>query len=178
MKLLLGLLSVLLLGSCQAMSEGFFSFTGYGIVYEDSQIDDSDSGSSFDEEDIDLRGYGGQVAFLTPIVDFTGAVETRDYENEGATEAKLGLRRRILEFWRMHPYLCADARFGFDLDTGVEESDYTGWDAGIGSLLNVTDHFFFDFKLVYEQTGEDIELPSEETGLDGLVGTVGLGFSL
>ncbi len=175
---LAALAAVAVCASCQSMSEGFFAFSAYGVVYEDTEIDDIDAGTSFDDDDVDLKGYGGQVAFMTPIVDFLGAVEVRDYEDEDAKEAKLGLRRRILEFWRLHPYIVADARFGFDLDTGVEESDYTGWDGGIGALLDVTEHIFLDFKLVYEQTGDDIELPSETTQIDGVVGTLGLGFSL
>ena len=30
----------------------------------------------------------------------------------------------------------------------------------------------------YEQTGDDIELPSEDTAIDGVVGTLGIGWSL
>lgn len=178
LRVLAGLAAFLPLAACQSMSEGFFAFSGYGVIYEDTEIDDTEAGTEFDEEDVELKGYGGQVAFMTPIVDFLGAVEVREYEGEDAKEGKLGLRRRILEFWRLHPYIVGDARFGFDLDTGIEESDYTGWDLGLGALLDVTEHLFLDFKLVYEQTGDDIELPSETTSLDGIVGTLGIGFSL
>ena len=177
-RLLAGLAALLPLAACQSMSEGFFAFSGYAVVYEDTEVDDIDAATDFDDEDVDLKGYGGQVAFMTPIVDFLGAVEVRDYDGAEAKEAKLGLRRRIFEIWRLHPYIVGDARFGFDLDTGVEESDYTGWDLGLGGLLDVTDHLFLDFKLVYEQTGDDIELPSESTAIDGIVGTVGVGWSL
>ena len=178
LRLLAGLAAFLPLAACQSMSEGFFAFEAYGVVYENTEIDDTDAGTDFDDEDVDLSGYGGQVAFMTPIIDFLGSVEVREYESEEAKEAKLGLRRRFLEIWRLHPYIVGDARFGFDLDTGIEESDYTGWDLGLGALLDLTDHLFLDAKLVYEQTGDDIELPSEDTAIDGVVGTLGIGWSL
>jgi hypothetical protein len=168
--------TVLFLSSCQSMS-GLLQVSGHAIVYEDTEVDDIDAATSFDEEDLDLKGYGGQVAVLTPIVDVLGGIDRREYSGEEVTEGRLGLRRRFFEIWMLHPYIVGDARFGFDLDTGIEESDYTGWDLGLGALLDLGEHFFLDFKLVYEQTAEDIELPSGDTSLDGIVGSVGLGFA-
>ena len=171
------LVACVLFSACQSMSEGILAVEARAVVYEDSEIDDFDAATEFGEEDLDLSGYGLEAAFMTPIVDFIGGIDQREYEDEKATEARLGLRRRILEFWRLHPYIAADLRYGIDLDTGTDEVDYTGWDAGIGALLDLTDHLFLDFRLVYEETGDDIEIGDEETSIGGIVGSVGLGWS-
>lgn len=163
--------------ACQSMSEGILAVEARAILYEDSQIDDFDAASNFGDDNVDLTGYGIEAAFMTPILDFIGGIDQREYEDEKATELRLGLRRRFLELWRVHPYIAADLRYGFDLDTGTDEADFTGWDAGIGALLDVTDHFFLDFRLVYEATGDDIDVAGEDTSIDGVVGTFGLGWS-
>ena len=169
---------VLGLGACQSLSEGLVSLTARAVLYDDAEIDDFDAATSFEEEDVELSGYGLQAAVMTPILDVTAAVDRREFEDEEVDELSLGVRRRFLEIWRLHPYVAADLRFGFDLDTGFDEEDYTGWDAGVGLLLDLTDHLFLDGRLVYERTSDDIALPGGDTHLDGIVGTVGLGFSL
>ncbi len=167
----------LLATACQSMSEGVLAVEGRAIVYNDTSVDpdDIDSSTSFDEEDVDTSGYGGQVAFMTPIVDFVGGIDWREFQDEQVTELSLGLRRRVLEFWRLHPYIEANIREGSGLDTGDDETDYTGWNAGIGAILDVTENLFVNFRLMYEVT--PIDLPNGETDIDGIIGTLGVGFS-
>ncbi|MGB0331103.1 MAG: hypothetical protein ACPGPE_04725 [Planctomycetota bacterium] len=53
---------------------------------------------------------------------------------------------------------------------------YDGWAAGGGALLNLTDSLFLNFRLMCESTS--IQLPSRSADVDGVTGTVGIGFSL
>lgn len=165
----------LLATACQSMSEGVLSLEGRAIVYHDTSVDDVDAATSFDESDVDVSGYGGQAAFMTPIVDVVGGVEWREFQDEDVPELSIGLRRRFFELWKLHPYIEANLRYGSDLDTGVDEDDYTGWNAGLGALLDVTDRLFLNARLMYEVT--PIDLPSGETDIDGVIGTLGVGLA-
>jgi hypothetical protein len=163
-----------LAASCQSMSEGVLGLEARAIVYDDNTVDDFDAATSFDEEDVDVSGFGGHAAFNTPILDILGGIDMREYQDEDAPEASLGLRRRMFEFWRLHPFIEGNARYGFGLDDGVDEDDYTGWNAGVGALLDLTDHLYVNARLVYEMT--TIDLPDGDTDIDGVIGTLGLGF--
>jgi len=162
-----------LVTSCQSM-DGLLSLEARAVVYDDNSVDDFDAATSFDEEDVDVSGYGAQAAFKTPILDVLGGVEFREYQDEDSPELQLGLRRRMFEIWRLHPYLEGNLRYGTGLDNGVDEEDYAGWNAGLGALLDVTDHIFLNARLVYEST--EIELPGGDTDLDGVIGTLGVGW--
>lgn len=164
-----------LTASCQSMSEGVLSVEARAIVYDDSTVDDFDAATSFDEEDVDVSGFGAQAAFMTPLLDILGGLDQREYQDEDAPELNLGLRRRVLEFWRLHPYIEGNARYGFGLDDGVDEDDYAGWNAGVGALVDLTDHLFINARLIYETT--TIDLPDGDTDIDGVIGTLGLGYS-
>jgi hypothetical protein len=165
-----------LVGSaCQALSGDVLSVEARAMVYDDSSVDDFDAATSFDREDVDATGYGVQAALNLPIVDIVAAVDRREFQDESVPELSIGLRRRVFGFWRLHPYVEGNLRFGRDLDTGVEEDDYTGWNAGLGAMLDVTDHWFLNVRLMYEST--PLELPGDDTHIDGLIGTVGLGFA-
>lgn len=176
MKLALLAIPALFLASCQSMSEGVWSFEGRTVVIDDADIEDIENGSAFDSENLDLSGYGIHAALKTPVVDFLVGVDDREFGVKDSAEMVLGVRRRFLEFWKLHPYIEADYRYGFDLDNGVDSDSYDGWAAGGGALLHLTDSVFFNFRLMYEST--TISLPSFSTDVDGVTGTIGLGFSL
>lgn len=166
-------LAVLAAG-CQSMSEGVLAVEGHAIVYNDTSVDDFDAATSFDEEDVDTSGYGAQAAFMTPIFDILGGVDFREYQDEDSPELSLGLRRRIFEIWRLHPFVEGNLRYGTGLDNGIDEEDYAGFNLGIGALLDLTDHIFLDARLLYETI--EIDLPGGNTDLDGVIGTLGAGF--
>ena len=176
MRLLLLAIPSLLLASCQSMSEGVLAFEARAVVIDDADIDDVESGSAFEEENIDISSYGVHAALKTPVVDLLVGVDDREFGRESSAELVLGVRRRFLEIWKLHPYLEADYRHGFDLDNGVDSETYDGWAAGGGALLHLTDSLFLNFRLMYETTS--IQLPSISTDVDGVTGTVGIGFSL
>lgn len=163
-----------LAASCQSMSEGVLAVEGHAIVYDDTSVDDFDAATSFDEEDVDTTGYGAQAAFMTPIFDILGGVDFREYQDEDSPELSLGLRRRMFEIWRLHPFIEGNLRYGTGLDNGIDEEEYAGWNLGLGALLDLTDHIFLDARLLYETI--EIDLPGSETDLDGVIGTLGAGF--
>ena len=162
MKPLLLALGAALLASCQSMSGGVLALEARALALEDT--------------DEDLSGYGGHVALNTPVVDFLVGVDQREIGTLDSTEAVLGVRRRFLEIWKLHPFIEADYRHGFDLDNGMDSETYDGWAAGAGALLHLTDSVFLNFRLMYESTS--IQLPSTSADVDGVTGTIGLGFSL
>lgn len=157
------------------MSEGVLAFEARGVVIDDADIDSVEGGSAFDEENIELSGYGGHLALKTPLVDFLVGVDDREFGSESSAEMVLGVRRRFLEIWKLHPFLEADYRHGFNLDNGVSSESYNGWAAGGGALLHLTDKVFLNFRLMYETTS--IDLPSISTDVDGVTGTIGVGLS-
>ena len=175
-KLSLVALLLSLLASCQSTGDGFFAIEGRALVYEDTSFDASDPSTSFGEENVDVTAYGVAASFNTPIVDVVGAVDWREYESEGTPELTVGLRRRVLEFWRVHPFIEANLRYGLDLDNGVESDDYFGYNVGIGGLVDITDSFFGSVRLMYESA--DISFPSEDVTADGIVGMIGFGVRL
>lgn len=176
MKLVFLALPALLLASCQSMSEGVLAFEARAVVIDDADIDTTDPGSVFDDENIELSGYGLHAALKTPVVDLLVGVDDREFGREDSAELVLGVRRRFLEIWKLHPFIEADYRHGFDLDNGVDSETYDGWAAGAGALLHLTDSVFLNFRLMYESTS--IQLPSVSADVDGVTGTIGLGFSL
>ena len=116
MRLLLLAIPSLLLASCQSMSEGVLAFEARAVVIDDADIDDVENGSAFEEENIDISSYGVHAALKTPVVDLLVGVDDREFGKESSAELVLGVRRRFLEIWKLHPYLEADYRHGFDLD--------------------------------------------------------------
>lgn len=172
MKLLPLLGLTLLATGCQSMSEGILSIEGRAIVLDDQTADTPFEGVTTD--DVDVEAYGAHVALSTPIVDLLGGVDFREFGDEDATELTLGARRRFLEVLRFHPYVEANMRFSIDeLETADADGDnYFGWNAGGGFLLDLTESLFLNFRVVYETTDVD------GNDIDGLLGTVGIGFSL
>lgn len=162
-----------LFASCQSMSEGLISLEGRAMVYNDSTVDDFDAATSFDQKDVDVTAYGVQGALMTPIVDGVVSLDWRDYEGETTPELDVGLRRRILEIGPVHPYVEANFRYGFDLDTGMTSDDFTGWNAGAGALIDLTDNLFLNLRLIYESAS--IKIGNGNTDIDGVAGTVGFG---
>ena len=161
-----------LLSSCQSMSEGFLSLEARAIVLEDTELDAVDAATSFDEEDIDVTGFGLHAAVGTPIVDVLAGIDRREYADEETEELSLGVRRRILDLWLLHPYIEANLRYALDLDNGVNTDDELGYSAGLGTTVELNDSFHLNLRLMYETL--DVELTTGSTDADGLVGTVGL----
>jgi len=167
------LLLPLLFASCQSMAEGVVSLEGRAIVFADTSVDDFDTATNFDEEDVDVSAYGAQAALMTPIVDGVLALDWREYQDESTPELNVGARRRLFEIGPVHPYVEANLRYGFDLETGQTSDGYFGWNAGIGALIDLSEHLFFNARLMYETAG--IDLPAGTEDVDGVIGTLGFG---
>lgn len=172
MKLLPLIALPLVAASCQSMSEGILSVEGRAIVLDDQSADTPFDGVT--EDDVEVKAYGAQAALSTPIVDVLAGVDFREFEDEDATELTLGARRRFFELPRLHPYVEGNLRFSIDeLETAdAGEDNYFGWNAGAGILFDLTDSLFLNFRAMYETTDID------GNDVDGLIGTVGIGFSL
>lgn len=166
-----------LLGSCQTMSAGLIGIEARAMVLDDAEIDDvQDGGTDYTDADVDLEGYGVHAMIMTPVLDVIGGVDQRDYENDDAQELTLGLRKRVFEIWRLHPYIEASYRYGFDLDTGQKSEDYTGYVYGAGVLVDLSDALFLNLRVVQDVT--TVETGTGDKDIDGLVGTVGIGLRL
>ncbi len=167
--------------SCQSMSEGVLTVEGRALVLDDAEIDAIQNGSFNTDTDVDLKGYGAHVALMTPIVDILGGVDWREYGDADTPEIVLGVRRRIFELWRLHPYIEGNLRYGTDLEfssataASTISEDYTSWAAGVGAIVDLSSSWFVNVRLMYENT--PIETPAGEVDVDGLVGTLGLGIS-
>ncbi len=159
------------LASCQSMSTGVLSLEARALVLDDSEIDDVGNGS-----DVDVEGYGLHAAFMTPIVDLLGGVEQRTFEDEDSPELVLGVRRRFLEIWRVHPFVEGNVRYGLDLDNGDTSEDYFGWQIGFGALLDITDHLFLNARVMWDTTSVDTA-GGGSTDVEGVVGTIGIGYA-
>ena len=164
-----------LLVACQSTSEGVFSLEGRAIVYDDTTVDDVDAATTFDEEDVDVSAYGVQAALMTPIVDGLASIDWREYERETTPELNVGARRRFFEVGPIHPFVEGNLRYGIDLDTGQTSDDYFGWNAGVGTLIDVTEDLFLNLRVMYEAA--DIDLPAGSETVDGVIATVGIGLA-
>ena len=162
--------------SCVVIADGLVSVEGRAIVLDDQSAEPGDPLSNFDANDVEVQGYGAHLALSTPVVDVLGGVDRREYADEEANELTLGIRKRFLEFLRLHPYVEGNLRFTTDLETGVSEEDAFGWSAGAGVLVDITDSLFLNVRLVYETT--EVDQAGGDTEIDGIVGTVGLGFNI
>ena len=163
------------LASCQSMSTGVLSLEARALVLNDSEVKDIQNGSGGDA-DVDVEGYGLHAAFMTPIVDLLGGVEQRKFEDEDSPELILGVRRRFLEIWRVHPFVEGNVRYGLDLDNGQTSEDYFGWQIGFGALLDITDHLFLNARVMWDTTSVDVA-GGGSTDVEGMVGTIGIGYS-
>ncbi|MEM9382600.1 MAG: hypothetical protein AAGB93_21790 [Planctomycetota bacterium] len=163
------------LASCQSMGAGVLSLEARALVLDDAEIDQGSQNGGVNSTDIDVEGYGVHAAVMTPIIDVLGGLEQREYGNDDTPELVLGVRRRFLEVWRLRPFVEGNVRYGFELDTGEASEDYFGWQVGLGLILDLTDHLFLNARLMYDRA--DIDTGSGSTDVDGLVGTLGIGWA-
>lgn len=162
------------LASCQSMGAGILSLEARALVLDDAEIDGGSQGG-VDSSDIDVEGYGLHAAFMTPIIDVLGGLEQREYGDGDSPELVLGVRRRFLEIWRLRPFVEGNVRYGFELDTGEASDDYFGWQLGLGLILDLTDHLFLNARVMYDRA--EIDTGAGTTDVDGLVGTLGIGWA-
>ena len=169
MKCLLPLALILFTSACQIIPSDLLSLEARAIVVDNADLDLSD----IQEDDIDLTGYGLHAAVFTPIVDIVAGIEEREFDDFDSPELDVGLRKRLLSIWKFTAYVEANLRYGFDLDTGDVSEDYFGWNAGFGALVNLTDRYFLNFRVVYDTT--EIDISSGDVDVDGVLATVGVG---
>ncbi len=162
------------LASCQSMSTGILSLEARALVLDDSEVKGIQNGSG--DNSVDVEGYGLHAAFMTPIVDLLGGVEQRKFADEDAPELVLGVRRRFLEIWRVHPFVEGNVRYGFDLDNGQTSEDYFGWQIGLGALVDITDHLFLNARVMWDTTSVD-NPGGGSNDVEGAIGTIGIGYS-
>ncbi|QDV06247.1 hypothetical protein Poly30_17540 [Planctomycetes bacterium Poly30] len=158
------------LGSCQVIPSDILSVEARAIVVNDAEADLSGLG----EEDVDLTGYGVHAAFMTGIVDVVAGIDQREFESSDTPELDLGLRKRLISLWKLQAYVEANLRYGFDLETRNVSEDYFGYNAGFGALVDLNDSMFLNFRVMYDTTS--VDAGPTDVDIDGLIGTVGLGF--
>ena len=161
-----------LLHACQAIPSDFLSVEARAIVVDDATGDLGGIG----KEDVDLTGYGVHAAFMTGIVDVVAGVDQREFESSDTPELDLGLRKRLIGLWKLQAYVEANLRYGFDLKTRNVSDDYFGYNMGFGALIDLNESMFLNFRVMYDTTSVDVG--SGNVDVDGLIGTVGLGFKL
>ncbi|MFT6108619.1 MAG: hypothetical protein ACJA2W_001531 [Planctomycetota bacterium] len=160
------------LASCQVIPSDVLSLEARAIIVDDAESDLSGLG----EEDVDLTGYGIHAAFMTGIVDVVAGIDQREFDNSDTPEFDLGLRKRLIGIWKLQAYIEANLRYGFDLDVGAVSDDYFGYSGGFGALVDVSESIFLNFRIMYDTTSLDVS--SGNVDVDGLIGTVGVGFKL
>lgn len=172
MKSLALLLLAAAASSCTLIPTDIVSVEARAIVVDDAEGDLDGLG----EADIDLTGYGLHVALMTPVVDVVAGIDQREFESSDTPELDLGLRKRLIDVWKLHLYIEANLRYGFDLDTGAVSEDYFGYAAGFGALFDVTETLFINARIMYDTT--DIDTGITDVDVDGLIGTIGIGFKI
>ena len=161
---------------------------GFGVLarytaFEDYEVDASSGGSAIGSDEIDLDGYGAEALFLRSSPAFVLGWDEREYEDVDSTEFYAGLRF-LLARTDLRPYLSAKLRYGKGLEfpstalsPAFDSDEFWGWGAGGGLMAFVSDNVFFDLNLAYEDVFDDIDAEGVDVDLDGLVGTVGVGFA-
>jgi len=120
------------------------------------------------------RGLGAQLVFLTPVVDVTTGVQTRDYDGQGTSEGTLGLRWRMYEDDVSTPYLFVDARHTRHESLAAEYVN--GWAAGFGVLMHAGRHVYVDSSLAWEGT-RGLSLRDGSGSEFEVVYQIGIGFA-
>ena len=118
---------------------------------------------------------------MTPIFDVLGGLDFREYDeavaapgvDDDTPELVVGLRRRIFELWRLHPYLEGNLRYGADV---TDFDEYFGWALGGGAMVDLTDRLFVNLRVMYEST--PVDAGGTNRDVEALIGTLGVGLSL
>jgi len=181
-------LAVSLISSCASTSQADypqpnptknFSVEGRFMAFDDLEGEAEIGSVDLGEGDIDATGFGAEVAFLRAMPDIILGWDEREYDDDiDSTEFYAGARFRFGSD-TLQPYLEAKVRYGLGLEftDSIESEDFWGWSAGGGLLLWPTAALFIDLNLAWEDTFDDIEIEGVDLGIDGLVGTVGVGFA-
>ena len=88
-------------------------------------------------------------------------------------ELDIGLRKRLFGIWKLQPYIEANWRYGFDLDTQTRSEDYFGYNVGVGALIDINGTYFLNFRAMYDNTS--IDVTNGDVDVEGVIGTVGIG---
>jgi len=125
------------------------------------------------EIDVD-RGFGGQIALWTPIVDVTTGVQRRKYGVLDTTEGTVGLRWRIYDDEDATPYFFCDLRHTRHESHATEY--FNGLALGFGFMFHVSEHVYVDSNLAWERTS-GLKLPDGKPRMSEAVFQLGLGVS-
>lgn len=96
------------------------------------------------------RGFGVQVAWMTPYVDVTTGVQRRKYGSLDTVEGTVGVRRRLYVDDAATPYLFCELRHTRH-ESDVNEF-FNGFAAGVGAMFHLTPRVYVDGNLAWERT--------------------------
>lgn len=123
--------------------------------------------------EIDLgRGFGGQLVWMTPIVDLTAGLQTRRYGSNATTEGTVGVRWRIYDDPDATPYFLVDLRHSRHESHASEF--FNGLALGFGFLFHLGPHLYADANLAWERTS-GIHFPDGAPRHNEAVFQLGLG---
>ena len=132
-----------------------------------SQVDDG-SGTKVDVG----RGFGAQVAWMTPYVDVTTGLQRRKYGSLDTTEGTLGVRRRLYVDDAATPYVFFELRH--TRHENRENEFFNGFAAGLGAMFHWSPHVYVDANLAWERTA-GLGFGDQEPRWDEGVLQIGLG---
>lgn len=158
------------LTSCNLVPEDVISLEARAIVVDQAETDLA----GVTEDDVDLSGYGVHAALMTGIVDVVGGIDQREFEDSDTPELNVGLRKRLINVWMLEAYVEGVLRYGVDLEQNDVSEDYFGYAAGFGALIDVGPNMFLNARVMWDTT--DIDAGITDIDVEGLIGTIGLGF--
>jgi hypothetical protein len=99
------------------------------------------------------------------------------FQGSDATEASLGLRKRLAGTESSGPYIEAAYRRGFDLDTESGRRDYDGMEASIGAIFHLDRNWFLNLGCTVEWTFDRFDLGDGNERLSDVLFSLGIGLS-
>ncbi len=198
--LALGMLA--LITSCTTIPPGVVSVEARGGIFSEGVVEviafalgsagsgQSSNGSSrtgrggsaqyqgYEWSDVVHSSYGLQAAISTPVVDIIGGIDEHWFDDRGARETSVGLRKHISEKSDSGVgYIQILARRGHDIRTDSGLRDYDGIGIGFGGITPIDKHWFLDISIEFESTLKPLEIDGKDAYLGSLMLNVGVGWS-
>lgn len=181
---ILGAAALLALASCSALTapqrygtpNQRLMVTASKVTYDEYDASDptNSAGLAFNSEP-DVDGWSAQVDLYFKGPSVLVGYSDRDYGDAAKSDEVFAGGRY---FWGGDArvfYLMGVVRVSSGLEVaGTESDNYWGWGLGAGSTAQMTDNFFIDVRLMYEDLFSEIDFGANEVELDGLVGTIGV----
>ena len=125
------------------------------------------------------ESYGLRAALSSDVFDIVVGVDEHWFDDRGSRELSIGLRKRFDKNSESSgSYAQILARHGEDIRTDSGQQDYDGFSIGIGKIVPIDDHWFFDVSLEFESTWNTLRIEGDDSNLFSVMVNVGLGYSI